>query len=166
MLSSPCDTSPRFCKVLIIGGRIGLLSIILSISSITGTDNRGSNCEREGWGFCKRNESRKTSCAKLTCKAWRLWVNCSVVFALIKRHWTGSCFNVHAIESCVRLQPSFSANKFKSRTFSKWRFASSTRSLNEKVSRWLRALKVIKILSTHFFGDFIFRPWRILCLRS
>lgn len=129
MFSSPCEIKPRICSVLIIGGRTGLFSIIRSISNITDTDKRGSN-----WNGIEKLSlvtAKVTSTFNhlITCKAWRLCVNCSVVFALIKRHWTGSCFNVHAIDSWVKLHPSFSANKFKSRTFSKWRLASSTRSL-------------------------------------
>lgn len=55
LLSSPCDMSPRICKVLIIGGRTGLFSMMRSISSITATDKRGSNCDGKRRKFSWRS---------------------------------------------------------------------------------------------------------------
>lgn len=55
---------PRICSVLIIGGRTGLFSRILSSSNITDTDKRGSNWKEKlvkflSFSFGKFSHSKK-----------------------------------------------------------------------------------------------------------
>lgn len=85
-LGGPADCH-LIISVEIMGGLTGLLSRMRSSSSITAAERRGSSC-----------------------RACKFWCSTSGFVALSKRQWTGSCFNVHAIDNCVGLQPSFLAS--------------------------------------------------------